>query len=255
MKKLILFLLLTSLSSFGQETNSSAVKAKYRITVDSGEMIPVKKYRIQEQSGLVDILTEDGKSLRFKLKNVLSIREIIIGWNYFDWNEEGFTDYSTVKIDSINRADLYKLVKNWVKDTYNTPSEVIKSEIENSKIRIEGISSNLITQKVLGSTFAYDGTYSIEISVRDGKYKFDPIMLKYYSPPSQYSAGGYINIPINAETLSSYYTQKGSKKGQLKKMWRTIPSNVESLFNDLNLSLFHYINDNRKGGVIDSEEW
>ena len=152
-----------------------------------------------------------------------------------------------VNIDSLNKKELYTQVKNWILETYNTPSEVIKSEIENKKIRIEGSKSNLIVMKgILGKPYYYDSKYSIEISVRDGKYKFDPISLKYWIPSSQYISAKWQDLYIfDKGSLSSFYNQKGMKKGRVISIWASLPSDLEMHFDGLNISLFNYIQKNK----------
>lgn len=156
----------------------------------------------------------------------------------------------------MSKENLYIQVKNWVLDTYNTPSEVIKSEIKNKKIRIEGSKSNGMELKgMLGLSNYYNIRYSIEISVRDGKYKFDPISLEYYIPYSKYVSARWVDLFIfNEESLSSFYYQKGRKKGRIQSTFSSIPSIVENHFDNLNVSLFNYINKNKHSSEENSDD-
>ena len=67
-------------------------------------------------------------------------------------------------------ADNYKKVKDYINKNYNTPSRVIKSDIKDEYIRIEGYSKNLY--KTGGVNM--DGTYVLEF-----KFKKDKIKLTY----------------------------------------------------------------------------
>jgi len=257
MRKLLFVLLFIPLTSFSQETDSVEDNSVpiTKITTTDGEIIKTKKYRVNEKNETVDIQSIDGELMRLDAKEILSIKKLIPGWNYFEWSEEGFTDYSVVEIDSMPNNKLYTQVKNWILETYNTPSEVIKAEIENKKIRIEGSKNNALSQVVFFQNYLYNIVYSIEISVRDGMYKFDPISLKYWDNGSKYVAAGYVNISaFNSENLSSYYHQKGNNKGELRFM-KKFPSQIENHFNALNFSLFEYIKKNKNNSEMILDDW
>ena len=87
----------------------------------------------------------------------------------------------------------------------------------------------------MATTFVENLTYSIEIAFKDGRYKFNPISISYYNSPSKYGGGG--DIDIYMPNTSVYY----NKNGDIKNMVRTWPSTIESLFNNLNISLYNHI--------------
>jgi hypothetical protein len=258
MKKLLIILLFIPLISFGQETEviDGNIEPVFKITTKNGEVIRTKRYRVNEKKKVTDIQILDGKAVRLKSSDIVSITEIKEGWDYFEFKEEGFTDYVVVEIDSLNKEEMYTQVKNWILETYNTPSEVIKSEIKNKKIRIEGSKSNLVVMKgMLGEPYYYDTRYSIEISVRDGKYKFDPISLKYWIPSSSYVSARWQDLYIfNNSSLSVFYNQKGKKKGRVISAWAILPSALENHFDGLNMSLFNYIEKNKKKSKESSDD-
>ena len=260
MKKLLIILLFIPYISFGQETEviDGNTEPTFKITTKKGEVLRTKSYKANKKRKVTDILTIEGKVVRMKTSEISSIIEIKEGWDYFKFSEDGFTDYVVVDVDSLSKEKLYIQVKNWVLETYNTPSEVIKSEIKNKKIRIEGSKSGGLSVKgMLGMSYYYDIKYSIEISVRDGKYKFDPISLKYYIPYSKYVTAQWVNLPIfNKESLSPYYYQKGKKKGRIQSIFSSYPSSVENHFDNLNISLFNYINKNKESSEEKSaDDW
>lgn len=258
MKKLLLLVLFVTIASLGQETEVIEVNTEptFKITTNKGEVIRSKKYKVNEKSKTTDIQNLEGKFIRIKSSEITSIVEIKEGWDYFKFSEDGFTDYVVVDVDSLSKENLYIQVKNWVLETYNTPSEVIKSEIKNKKIRIEGSkSSGLSVKGILGESYYYNIRYSIEISVRDGKYKFDPISLEYYIPYSKYVSARWVDLSIfNKESLSPFYYQKGKKKGRIQSTFSSFPSSVENHFDNLNISLFNYINKNNESSEEKSDD-
>ena len=68
----------------------------------------------------------------------------------FKCTKEGFTDYIVGIVEGKTSQELYKKTLDWVSYTYKNPKEVIKAQIENDYIRIEGAKSNLLCIKSLG---------------------------------------------------------------------------------------------------------
>jgi hypothetical protein len=56
----------------------------------------------------------------------------------FKFAKEGFTDYVVGTVEGKTAQELYKKTLDWVSVTYKNPKEVIKAQIENDYIRIEG---------------------------------------------------------------------------------------------------------------------
>tara|TARA_B100000963_G_C22467042_1_gene598357 strand:+ start:240 stop:815 length:576 start_codon:yes stop_codon:yes gene_type:complete len=157
-------------------------------------------------------------------------------------------DFLVVEMSNIEQNDLFTRTINWIKETYKNPDEVIKTTIENKKVRFEGFRDNLISINSLGLIYNYYGLYTIEISFKDNKYKFTPISVEYRVPASQYSSGGF--IPVNFNDGSVYF----NKKGKLRKMYASIPNSIESLFNDLNEDLKIYLT-KENNGTNEDDDW
>lgn len=149
----------------------------------------------------------------------------------FKLDKTGFTDFVVVNLDSLKKQELFDKTINWIKETYNTPDKVIKAKIDNDKIIFQGVQSPGIKSKVLFTTVFYDLRYRIEISFKDGKYKFDPVQLELYSEPSKYSNGGWADYNLNGLHQSLY-----KKNGKLRKVFKSFPEGIENCFNRLLLS-------------------
>jgi hypothetical protein len=93
-------------------------------------------------------------------------------------------------------AELYSSTMNWINETYKSPEDVIKGNIENKYIKINGFTSSLFSASALGSKFYYDARYTIEFRFKDSKFKVDIINLEQYTPPSQYVKGGWSNFSL-----------------------------------------------------------
>ena len=167
----------------------------------------------------------------------------------FTYAEKGLTDFVVLKIDSLSQSELFNKTIDWIKDTYKNPDEVIKAKFENEKIRFNGFKGNAFSMSILGMPTFLDARYTIEIYFKDGRLKFEPISLEQYSSPSEYSAGGWSAITF--ETNSWLF----KKNGKIRKITKTYPENIESIFNNLLSGLNVYLL--KKSGVINdsAKDW
>ena len=166
-----------------------------------------------------------------------------IGQDSFTYDQDGLNPKDlVVQVNGINQNGLYEKTLAWIKDSYQDPDEVIKATTENQKIRIEGYQDNLICVSALGSTTCYGASYNIEVSFKDGRYKFEPISINYRLPPSQYSSG--MNVQVDFTDGSGYY----NKKGKLRKATESVPTSISDLSNTLNASLLKHM-------TSKEEEW
>lgn len=145
----------------------------------------------------------------------------------FKFTKEGFTDFVVSECAGKTQTELYKKSIDWLAVTYKNPKEVLKAQIENDYIRFEGSAPGLVTLVNL-MTFTYPTTYQVEVSFKDGKYKFDVTEIKYYIARSQYSAGGWYDFDIKETT--AYY----NKKGEIRATYKNMPESLTNYFNNLN---------------------
>lgn len=120
--------------------------------------------------------------------------------------------------------ELYLQTKKWIQSNYKNPSEVLKGDIENDMLRINGYGSGFFYVKSIIKNY-YDVEYSIEFLFKDGKYKYIFTINKittqgrkiYFSVPSDFFksdgttvrtiyADGYesLSASINALYLSHF---------------------------------------------------
>lgn len=157
-------------------------------------------------------------------------------------NIKGMSDFIVTNVDSKTAPEIYKKVIEWIKVTYKNPDKVILSTIDNEYVRFEGSSDYLWCINSLGLKTCYLTKYQIEISMKDGRYKFDLIGLEYYINPSQYSRGGwndasFFSKPSTPEQLTGIYKKDGSLRSAFKDV-----QDIPLYFNNLNKALFEFIN-------------
>ncbi len=46
-----------------------------------------------------------------------------------------------VEVDSLSASEIYNKAQNWVQETYKNPDKVLKANIANEKIRIDGFAN------------------------------------------------------------------------------------------------------------------
>lgn len=158
-------------------------------------------------------------------------------------NERGMSDFIVMNVEGKTAPEIYKKAIEWIKITYKNPDKVILSTIENEYIRFEGSSSSFYSINVPLMGKSYQQTkYQIEISVKDGRYKFDIIGMENYLSPSQYSKGGWSDNGLFNGNLTKEHLEKTiyKKDGTLRSTWKNI-NDVPVYFNELNKSLIEYI--------------
>jgi hypothetical protein len=173
--------------------------------------------------------------LIFLISGIVNAQETEFTFN----SERGMNDYIVTVVEEKTAPEIYKKVIEWIKITYKNPDKVILSTIENEYVRFEGSSESLYSLNMGIMGVMYQNTkYQIEISIKEGKYKFDVISMQNYTAPSQYSSGGWnenalFNGNMTKEALLTFY----KKDGTLKNVWKNLPQ-VPPYFNDLNKSLY-----------------
>lgn len=147
----------------------------------------------------------------------------------FELTTAGFTDYVVTNVEG-TQSEIYNKAVNWIKETYKNPDQVIKMTIENEKLRFEGYQSNFHCLKSLGMTSCSNLTYTIEISFKDGKYKFDPIAAVISNDSGQKNE-------LKLDQLQNVYF----KNGKPLKGFENFVISFQDMFNNLNTSLKSYI--------------
>lgn len=212
-------------------------QVKFRILTSKGKIMEAIKVNKENRNYIITKV--DGEILKMKKSKIIYIDDILPDWEYFKYNyKDGLKKrYLVVNIDSTIKEKIYRLTKNWIKDTYKNPEKVLKADFENKKVRIDGYDSKGVRffNPLAGSSFE-GSKYSVEISFKDNKYKFTPI-----SMTAEISLNSF-NFPLNEHVKNFIYRKNGEPWSSNK----YYPSNIEDLFNNLNISLNNYIKMNIK---------
>jgi hypothetical protein len=157
----------------------------------------------------------------------------------FTYDENGLNTSSIyVNVNKLDKKELYEKALEWFDKKYNNPDEIITKKEKNDKIRFEASANNSICYGIGADYSCEDLTYNIEFSFEDKQYKMKILKLSYVD-----KKGKDIKMDLNK---SDFY--EGS--GKIKEDYSKVPSQIETLLNNLNNSLLNYIN-----GDDQEDEW
>lgn len=148
----------------------------------------------------------------------------------FTITNEAITDYLVTNCDTKTQNEIYAKTLQWIALTFKNTDAVIQAKVENELLRIEGY-----TEKFNGVS---DASFMIEISFREGKYKFDPL---------EFTIINGINKFDLFSTHKTYFKNDGSVKSRVKE---TIEG-AENIINGLNIDLKNHI----MGVKKDKDDW
>ena len=128
----------------------------------------------------------------------------------------------------LTQNEIYKKSLNWVQETYKNPDKVLKANIENEKIRLDGYATNAWWCKSLGIIQTYNMNYTVEISFKEGRCRFS------YTIGQMYTSDGQRLL----YSCKAFY----KSSGDVRKVHLSSVSSLEKTINDLAKSYQDYIN-------------
>ena len=154
--------------------------------------------------------------------------------NFTITKDVGLSPFIIVKTEGKTKEELYKNTIEWINKSYNKPSEVIKAQVENDYIRFQGVSKEKYCWDAL-VTFCNDIRYEVEISFKDGKYKFEVLSLEDYHVTG--ASGLRVWGKINYKDSWTHF----KKDGEVRKMYAKNVQQITAFFDGLNKELYDYI--------------
>ncbi len=160
--------------------------------------------------------------------------------------EQQLTDFLIIPSEGKTKEELYKKVVEWISKTYNQPSEVIKAQVENDYIRFQGVETKGYCVNPM-IEICEDMQYEIEISVKDGKYKFDVVKLESAITNKYGRVTGWSEIVFKKGWMN--FKSNGEIRNQYKE---TMPK-IARYINGLSKSLNDYIQN--KNDAAKQNDW
>lgn len=136
------------------------------------------------------------------------------------------TNPIVVEVQGSNAESLYNKTKNWINTYYKSPKDVLKGDIQNEMIRIEGFAKDGYKMKNLGMVFGYDYFYTLEIQFKDGKYRFEYIIGALWS---------------DGKRCMYDYDDFFKKDGTIKNTYALAHESMTSTINETSSSLYNYL--------------
>ena len=154
--------------------------------------------------------------------------------NFTITKDVGLSPFIVVKTEGKTKEELYKKTIEWINKNYNKPSEVIKAQVENDYIRFQGVSKEKYCWDAL-VTFCNDIRYEVEVSFKDGKYKFEVLSLEDYHVTG--ASGLRVWGRINYKDSWTHF----KNTGEVRKMYAKNIKEITSFFDELSKNLYDYI--------------
>jgi len=164
----------------------------------------------------------------------------------FTFTKDGLTDYVVTQCEGKTQSEIYKKCVDWIAFTYKNPQSVTQAKIENEYIRVEAISESLICDnKAMYGKVCRDGKYTLEISFKDGKYKFEILKIEKLleatnnKTPPNYPERWIQVIPEPQDTKGFAY-EEGKHIGEIYNFYKYY-NEIAIYFNGLNKQLSDFV--------------
>jgi|AntRauTorckE5430_2_1112549.scaffolds.fasta_scaffold30582_2 hypothetical protein len=128
--------------------------------------------------------------------------------NGFIDSEDKDNKYIVIDMPSKTAKELYDESFKFIQKTYKNPDEAIKSKIENEYLKFSTYSDGFIRVKQGYIKMNWNARYTIELSFRDNKIKYEIIELEMSNDANSY--------PLNFSAKGIGFYIYNSKDGTLK---------------------------------------
>lgn len=139
-------------------------------------------------------------------------------------------------IEGKTAKELYHSVKEWVQLTYERPDYVVKADIPDKYIRLEGRTADTWCYKAMGINYCYHTSYTLELDFKDGKYKLSLKLDRFYT---------------GSKRATFTYTNFFKKDGSVRSVYDEGYESLNSSMNNFVESLYNYTS----GNITRDEDW
>lgn len=141
-----------------------------------------------------------------------------------------------LQLDNMAVAEIYRKTINYVQETYKNPKEVLKADMPNEMLRINGFKKNVWAQKLpMTPMFYYDMEYTLEIEMKDNKVRLT-------LTPNQFWAG---DIKGNFTIKDFFLDTKAAKK-----FAEQAKPGLENSINEIVQGYYNYVK-----GLVKKDNW
>lgn len=104
-----------------------------------------------------------------KINTIIIMSMSVFGQSKVEFTKGGITPIVT-EVEGMTAEQLYNKTKEWVQNTFKNPNEVLKADVANDMIRINGYQQNFFWVRSIIKQY-YNLSYSLEFNFKDGKYR------------------------------------------------------------------------------------
>jgi len=109
---------------------------------------------------------------KYFILSLLFVCTVFFGQNVFTATPTRLLpENNIVEFSGKSSDEIYKALKSWTAKTYNNPDFVLKADVPNEYIRINGL-WNIVSRGPLGRS-AFGLTYTLSLDVKDGKLRYN----------------------------------------------------------------------------------
>jgi hypothetical protein len=134
---------------------------------------------------------------------------------------------SVVFVGNKTAEQIYNSLNEWVSFTFTNTESVVQAKIENKMMRINGVSKSVLGP-FMG--FYFDLGYTIQVEIKDGRFKFSVTNLTQISPRAPYSKyplDGIFNNKGEIKSARKYQDAKSQIDAELNKLLFSLKSSID----------------------------
>jgi len=140
----------------------------------------------------------------------------------------------------------YNNIIEYINKTYKSPKDVIKGDVKAEYISFNTHVSNFLVVKNSGFPVNIDANYTIELSFKDDRVKFEVINLDMYNGDPKFS---HYKVLFSGGLMSGYPIYKKKKQKLIRPQAKT---DIEKYFNNSISIIKDYL---LEEGETDNDDW
>ncbi|HUH25864.1 MAG TPA: hypothetical protein VLY87_04515 [Flavobacterium sp.] len=153
-----------------------------------------------------------------------------------DLTPAGFTPV-VIELNDKSAEDIYIGIIKYINRNYKTPSEVLKGDIKNEYVRLDGFMNKMWCYKAIGLTACVDQLYSVELDIKEGKFRMT------FTPNKGYASG-------TRDPLLFTYKTFFKRDGSVKNIYSSARDSFEVSVNNIRKEIVDEIN-----GKSSNNDW
>ncbi len=138
-----------------------------------------------------------------------------------------------ITVDSLSASELYNRTHHWIQDYYKDQRNVLKTDVQNQKIKIDALQKNAWFYTSADVIIQYDVEYSCYIDFEDNK-----LALAFEFGKTWDHTEGKV-----ANSYSIDYRKIWKESGEVHKIYKEAKPGMDQLMNELSHSLINYLKD------------